>query len=170
MSPDHRPILAAYDGSDESRAAITVAGGLFAGRDAVVLNVFETPLPSGPSVPGAPLVPMLAAGDPGAADRLTREAQSAADAIAAEGARLAEESGLRASAECAPTGAGGGVADTIVGLASEFDAGVIVVGSRGRSALKSAVLGSVSRGLVQHADRPVLVVPGAPDPADAPSG
>ena len=39
---------------------------------------------------------------------------------------------------------------------------MIVVGSRGRGAIASTVLGSVSSGLVHNADVPVLVVP---DPA-----
>ena len=42
---------------------------------------------------------------------------------------------------------------------------MIVVGSRGRGAIASTVLGSVSSGLVHNADVPVLVVP---DPADIP--
>jgi nucleotide-binding universal stress UspA family protein len=36
---------------------------------------------------------------------------------------------------------------------------VIVAGSRGLRGLKSVVLGSVSSGLVNHAGRPVLVIP-----------
>jgi len=35
---------------------------------------------------------------------------------------------------------------------------VIVAGCRGRGALASTVLGSVSAGLVHNADRPVLIV------------
>ena len=44
-------------------------------------------------------------------------------------------------------------------LADELDARVIVIGSRGRSAIAAAVLGSVSTGVLHHAHRPVLIVP-----------
>ncbi|WP_327049418.1 universal stress protein [Microbispora sp. NBC_01189] len=37
-------------------------------------------------------------------------------------------------------------------------ADLLVVGSRGRGALGSAMLGSVSRGVLHHADCPVAVV------------
>ena len=36
---------------------------------------------------------------------------------------------------------------------------IIVLGARGLSTFKSLVLGSVSHGVVQHAHRPVLIVP-----------
>lgn len=43
-------------------------------------------------------------------------------------------------------------------LAAELPATVLVVGSRGRGALKRALLGSVSSYVVQHAPCPVMVV------------
>lgn len=48
--------------------------------------------------------------------------------------------------------------DEIVAYADTIDADLIVVGSRGHGALASAVLGSVSRGILREARRPVLVV------------
>jgi nucleotide-binding universal stress UspA family protein len=46
-------------------------------------------------------------------------------------------------------------------LASERDARVIVVGTRGESPIRGALLGSTPHKLLQLSDRPVLVVPGA---------
>ena len=50
-------------------------------------------------------------------------------------------------------------ASRLAAVATEEDADFVVVGSRGRGRLRSAVLGSVSRDLVLHAPCPVLVVP-----------
>jgi nucleotide-binding universal stress UspA family protein len=52
----------------------------------------------------------------------------------------------------------GSVWASIIAHAEEQDAAVIVVGSRGRSGIKSALLGSVSTGVAHHCSRPVLVV------------
>jgi nucleotide-binding universal stress UspA family protein len=50
--------------------------------------------------------------------------------------------------------------DELLALAREVDAGLIVVGSRGTGSVKGALLGSVSRGVLNRADRPVLIVKG----------
>jgi nucleotide-binding universal stress UspA family protein len=54
----------------------------------------------------------------------------------------------------------GQTADEIVAYADSIDADLIVVGSRGHGAVTSALLGSVSRGVLHEARRPVLVVRG----------
>ena len=51
--------------------------------------------------------------------------------------------------------------DEIVAFADSFEADLIVVGSRGHGALASALLGSVSRGILSETRRPVVVVRGA---------
>jgi nucleotide-binding universal stress UspA family protein len=70
---------------------------------------------------------------------------------------LASEAGLHARAELLR----GDPVDEIVAFADSLEADLIVVGSRGHGALASALLGSVSRGILSETRRPVLVVRGA---------
>ncbi len=58
-------------------------------------------------------------------------------------------------------------ADEIVAYADSIDADLIVVGSRGHGAFASALIGSVSRGVLRETRRPVLIVRGAPAAAEA---
>ncbi len=53
----------------------------------------------------------------------------------------------------------GAVWRTILDVASDVDAELIVIGTRGATAVQSGLLGSVSNAIVHHSDRPVLVVP-----------
>ena len=75
----------------------------------------------------------------------------AEDAAQIEGVKLVEPHGVSQS--------GRAVADALAEYASNCDAAVVVVGSRGRSARRKILLGSVAMALLHHAHRPVLVVP-----------
>ena len=48
----------------------------------------------------------------------------------------------------------------LTAYADELDADMIVIGSRGHGALTTALLGSVSLGVLRHTARPVLIVRG----------
>lgn len=52
----------------------------------------------------------------------------------------------------------GNEAEEIVTLSESLDAGLIVIGSRGQSIWKRAVMGNVSEDVVRHAHCPVMVV------------
>ena len=71
-------------------------------------------------------------------------------------AKLAREAGVDAEVVIVA----GHAADEIVAYADTIDADLIVMGSRGRGAVTSALLGSVSHGVLHEARRPVLVARG----------
>jgi nucleotide-binding universal stress UspA family protein len=59
-------------------------------------------------------------------------------------------------------GRGRAIARALIDNAHSHDAGVLVVGSRGRSALRELLLGSTAMAVLHHAHMPVLVVPQRP--------
>jgi nucleotide-binding universal stress UspA family protein len=157
-------VIVAYDGSDDARSAIARAGAILAPHRVVVLSVWE-------SVRGTALAGRLALSDDlieAGTMRLDAEAERAAQQLAEDGALLAREAGVDATPAIAR--AVGSVASTIAGVADEHGAAGIVVGSRGRSEVRSLMLGSVSYQLL-HVTRRAVLVAGAPrDAGSTPPG
>jgi nucleotide-binding universal stress UspA family protein len=90
----------------------------------------------------------------------SRRTERGRDRRAEEGAAGARQRGYNASARIAQ--ANESVATTIDEIAQEIDAGLVVCGQRGRGAIGSALLGSVSHALAAHTKRPVLIAPQHP--------
>src|ERR1700761_1378957 len=139
------PVLFAYDGSELAAAAIKEASlQLAPGRDAIVLCVWQ------PADVGFQPV------DEGHlnASQAT-DVHSAAEAVAAEGAKLAEAAGFRAQSmavEETPTWKG------ICKASREREVGLIVLGAHRRTGIVGHLLGSVTAAVVTHSALPVLVI------------
>lgn len=148
-----QPVLIAYDGSEGAGAAVEAAGRLFPGRRAIVLTVWHSAATAAP----ASLVAIPVGVAASAYEQLDREAEQRAATIAAEGVAHASAAGLEATA--VPELCRGQVWATIVDAAEREGAEAVVVGSRGRSPVQSALLGSVANAVVHHSARPVVVAP-----------
>ena len=154
---DPGPLLLCYDGSEASERAIAEAARQFPGQPAQVLTVWQQmrSVASAARI-GAPddVVEV-------AVEKIDGEAKRRGEATASEGVATARQAGF-VDAEPMTRPSQGNVWSTIAHCDEARQASAIVVGSRGRSALRSALLGSVSRGVVTHSATPTLVVPPGP--------
>lgn len=152
---DIRPVLVAFDGSAEAKAAVREAAAQFAGRQLVIVTVFEANLGMALMATrdsmGAGLPP-----DYETERALEQVERSHATEVAEAGAQLARSRG--ALAEAYPVPDEENVEETLAAIAEERDAAVLVVGSRGLGRIKGRLLGSTSQGLLHRTRRPVLVV------------
>lgn len=154
-------ILICYDGSPDSKAAIEHGAKLLKGQPATVLTVWQPFIQvMTRSYGGFGMVAGIGQ-DEVAIDQATHEQ---AERQAEEGAQLARDAGFDATPRtCAQDTT---AAEAILTEADAIDAGAILMGSRGLTGVKSLLLGSVSHGVIQRADRAVVVVP-SPDVAAA---
>jgi nucleotide-binding universal stress UspA family protein len=147
----NKPVLFCYDGSEGSKTALRAAAERIKPADAVVLTVW-TPAAVQLARAGSFIVAIPNEGE------VDEEQAASAQKIAEEGAAGARKRGYNAIARVALAG-DESVARTIDEVAEEVDAGLIVCGQRGRGAIGSALLGSVSHALAAHTKRPVLIAP-----------
>jgi nucleotide-binding universal stress UspA family protein len=122
--------------------------------DAVVLTVWET-VATRLALAGA-----FAAGSTTGGADLDAEEESYARSVAEEGALRAGEHGYNASATVQESF--DGIPKALLETADNLSARLIVCGQRGRGALRSTLLGSVSHTLAAHARRPILIAPEHP--------
>lgn len=139
-------MLVAYDGSASADEALKFVTGL------------AWPAPSecriivGSGTPFATYAPGIVA-DAATLQTIYDAQQEDAERLATAASRLVDRPGLAATWEVGF----GRPANTILDVADRFHPDLLVVGSRGLGPLTSALLGSVSEELVDHAPCPVLV-------------
>jgi len=138
-------ILIATDGSPAAARAVEVGLEIAAARRAEVVFVHFSPV-AGPLFEAAPI------------HGPAQEEIEAADPVLRAAAAAARARGVPARLQIADERGTDNIAAAIVGIAEGVEAGAIVLGTRGRGALASVLLGSVARGVLELAEMPVVVV------------
>jgi nucleotide-binding universal stress UspA family protein len=140
-----KKILVAVGGGDASLEPARVGGRLAAelGAELVIINVRHDP----PRVLGEPFYSESLEHRLEGTDHILMNARRVAEEQRATVARLESLDGS--------------AADSILSVAEHGDFTLIVVGTRGRNRLETALLGSVSAAVAAHSQVPVLVVPAA---------
>lgn len=142
--------LIAVDGSPSSDAALELGLEIAAGVGAEVTLLHVVPFEE-----GRPASRARAGVGKGAA-------HLEEGSVLARAAARAAEHGISPRLELTP----GDPADEVVAVADAIDAELVVLGSRGRGAVAGALLGSVSKAVLNAANRPVLVVRGSRNPSE----
>jgi nucleotide-binding universal stress UspA family protein len=147
-----KKILIATDGSSSALEAVEFGVALASEQEAEVTFIH--------------VLPLFDLQGNGSGARPTAHHSDDADRVPVnEAGAIAAEKGVAWKGEIMA----GEAVDEIVAYADSIDADLIVVGSRGRGAVTSALLGSVSRGVLHEARRPVLIVRGAAVPEKTPA-
>jgi nucleotide-binding universal stress UspA family protein len=151
------PVVIGFDGTPAAQRALRESAALLAPRPALVVLVWEggrafevATLPNR----GLEMPPVSV--DVRSALEAEEAAYEVAERLAQQGAALASQLGYQAEGMAVADDVS--VADTLVRVATERDAQALVVGSHGRRGLTSALLGSTSKGVVDRAPCPVVVV------------
>ena len=133
-------IVVGVDGSDNSRRALSWSVDLAAALDAEVIAVHSVGLLERLSDTGD---------DP---DRAYSESRHRFDTEWCEALERSDVRSIRLLRDGNPV-------TVILGVADEFDAGLIVVGSRGVGGYPELLLGSTSTQIAQHANCAVTIIP-----------
>jgi nucleotide-binding universal stress UspA family protein len=144
-SVEWKRILCPVDFSPPSRSAMAVAAALSArfGAELTLFHAYPLPgytLPEGTILPSPRMLQDLA----GQTDAVLEEWRGEAERLGASGARTAKSVGEPAV--------------EIVEFATSGRFDLVVIGTRGRSGLRHALLGSVAERVVRRATCPVLTV------------
>ena len=137
-------ILVATDGSPSSADAIAFGVELTAEHEAELIFVHV--------VPRLDVIPVTGFGGIGGA--FPHEPTEHDHALLEDAAGVAAVHGIVSTTALLR----GETVDEIVAYADSHDVDLLVVGSRGHGAVTSALLGSVSRGILGESKRPVLIV------------
>jgi nucleotide-binding universal stress UspA family protein len=148
-------MLIAYDGTPNARCAVEHAGAYLSVRRAIILTIWS------PMRTGLEPVSIDLDGPPDPVDPGVAEEPDIAFADAQrtnlEGAQLARSVGLAAEPMCVPVS--GTVWRTIITVADNVDAVLIVTGTRGTTGVRSLMQSSVADRVLRHGRRPMLIVP-----------
>ena len=150
-------ILLATDGSGEAELATRTAVDLARMSDSELHVIYVMDAAPSPALlyPEATNPEGVEIPDPVLEQDLERCAEQLGRQILdAEAERVRSEGGTVAQTHLAM----GDVPREIVHLAEDLEAGLVVMGSRGRGGIRRALMGSVSDSVVRHAHCPVLII------------
>ncbi|HET9104221.1 MAG TPA: universal stress protein [Solirubrobacteraceae bacterium] len=154
------PVLICFDDSPSAVHALDVAARTLGDIPAVLLHVWNPPDRVMPDAFATDLSDHAMS-----FERLEGFSRERSAEILEHGELIASRHGLdvtRRGERCRSS-----VWQTVLEIADELDAELIVCGTQGATAVTAGPLGSVSNALVHHAGRPVLIVP---DPQQRRSG
>ncbi|MDG5481624.1 universal stress protein [Mycolicibacterium gadium] len=145
-SPTHHGIVVGADGSAPSKVAVDWAAREASMRGVPLSIVHVIQSPAVRMWPEVPMPPEVLARMERDGQELLSDARRIATEATAETRQIHIETELIA----------GGVLPTLIDLSKDAD--MIVAGCRGTGPINRRLLGSVSRGLIQHAHAPVAVI------------
>jgi nucleotide-binding universal stress UspA family protein len=139
-------VLIAVDGSPTAESALGIARELLAGKQVTIMVLHVIPQHT-----------VFGRGGAGPAETYNlSEVRAASEALVEKSASTLRETGLGASIQTRVVE--GDPAEMILTFAEELDADLIVLGSRGLTAARRFLVGSVSTRVATHASCAVLVV------------
>lgn len=150
--------LIAYDGSDQSCAAIEYAARFLSVKHAYILTVWEPIHRQAARAAGMSGMMQHDWSSDGSHESVQDDpAYTEAVAICTRGVELARQNGFETEPFLVESATA--IWSAIVDAAEELQVDLIVSGTRALSGWKSLLQSSVSDSIIKHAGRPVLIVP-----------